>query len=252
MTIKYLINDSVVFYPDEHRLVNKQDIKVDLLLNIPASRCLALLIERKGCVITQKEFFEQVWESQGTYVTQNTFYQNISLLRKGLKAAGLVDDPIKTVLKRGITLADAITVVPYEAPAEEDVEQQDAPQAVLQCEVQPLRPRKLKMKWLYLLPLAIFAFFSMKYYQNRATTGDFFANYKAYGDINGCKLMIPKASKITDIYASFLQHTPPSCPESGVVYLTMDRSLPRISMIQCNKDIHSIEAECHSSTYLVD
>lgn len=250
MTIKYLINDTVVFYPDEHRLVNKQDTKVDLLLNIPASRCLALLIERKGCVITQKEFFEQVWESQGTYVTQNTFYQNISLLRKGLKAAGLTEDPIKTVLKRGMTLAETITVTPFTEPPR--VITIGTPQETSTNAPDLPATTPWKNKWPCLLLLTLFAIFSSRYYLEREADQDFFVNYKHYTDIGSCMIMIPNEATITDIYNSFLTANPPTCTENSVIYLTAERDVPRVSKIQCTKDIHSLETKCHSSAYVMD
>lgn len=254
MTKNHLINNSVIFYPDEHRLVKKDDPKVDLLLNIPASRCLALLIERKDCLITQKEFFEKVWESQGTYVTQNTFYQNISLLRKGLKAAGLAEDPIKTVLKRGMTLADTITIVAYEPPPllPLSAEVQGAPTAPPVNATPVVVPAQRRIKWLYLLPIAVFCISSIGYFQTRPDGGDLFASYRPYSEVNGCKIMIPAKDKITDIYAAFLKSTPPSCPENGVAYLTTDRAISWVSIIQCNKDTHNVGRQCHSSAYMTD
>lgn len=248
----YLINDTVIFDPIEHRLVNKDDDQVNLLLNIPASRCLSLLIEHKDYLITQKEFFEKVWESQGTYVTQNTFYQNISLLRKGLKAAGLTEDPIKTVLKRGMTLADAITVVPYEVPPPLPADMQSMPTTPPVDATPEVVPTNRRMKWLYLLPIAVFCISSIGYYQIKISKSDFFASYQPYREMNGCKIMIPTAGIITDIYTTFLKNIPPSCPENSVVYLTTDRVISWMSVIQCDKDIHTSGAKCHSSAYRTD
>jgi DNA-binding winged helix-turn-helix (wHTH) protein len=46
-----------------------------------------------------------VWKTRGIVVSQNTFYQNISLLRKSLVKAGLSQDIIVTVRQRGFVLA---------------------------------------------------------------------------------------------------------------------------------------------------
>lgn len=50
----------------------------------------------------RQTFYAEVWENQGLYVTDNTFYQNISLLRKTLRAAGIHDNIIQTVPREGI------------------------------------------------------------------------------------------------------------------------------------------------------
>lgn len=252
MQKSYVINDAVIFYPDEHRLVKKDDPSVDILLNIPASRCLALLIEREGDLITQKEFFAEVWESQGTYVTQNTFYQNISLLRKALKSAGLVDNPIKTVLKRGMTLAETINVTTLEDPSQVASMEKNFPDRPPSIKNTWLIPVTLKIKWLYLLLLALFTLFSLGYYQEKQSNIDLFASYKRYGEINDCQIMIPDEVATTDIYTSFLKSKPISCQGKSIVYLTADREVPHISMIQCTQDIHSQAAKCHSSSYARD
>jgi DNA-binding winged helix-turn-helix (wHTH) protein len=61
-----------------------------IILNSPASRCLLLLIERIGSIVTQQEFLDIVWTKCGMQVSTNTFYQNISILRKGLKKRALM------------------------------------------------------------------------------------------------------------------------------------------------------------------
>lgn len=62
---------------------------------------------------------EVVWQSRGIVVSQNTFYQNISLLRKSLKKSGLSADIIVTVRSKGFIV-----------PADTRVETLDAEHAV--------------------------------------------------------------------------------------------------------------------------
>lgn len=254
MTRNYIINGIIIFYVEDHRLVKKDDESVDILLNIPASRCLVLLIEREGKIITQKEFFAEVWESHGTYVTQNTFYQNISLLRKCLKTAGLVDDPIKTVPKRGMTLADNIAITLFEVESEGTKKSNITP-----TQSSPDSARKvsvthnlLSIHWIY-LPLVLLFFISSVYIFNEVKGNvDFFSTYRLYTDVGGCKIMIPNNSKITDIYYDFIKKNIPSCPPNSVFYLSMDREFPRVSVIECDKYIHEEAATCQSSYFIKD
>nr|WP_071934152.1 winged helix-turn-helix domain-containing protein [Raoultella ornithinolytica] len=76
-----------------------------VVLNSPASRCLLLLIESSNTIVTQQEFMYNVWEKLGLVVSANTYYQNICLLRKGLKEVGFPADPITTIPRIGLTLA---------------------------------------------------------------------------------------------------------------------------------------------------
>lgn len=116
MSIKYIINGSVLFDCEERTLCSQEQSGPALTLNTPASRCLQLLIERVGSVVSQREFFTLIWEQNGAYVTANTFYQNITIVRKGLKAVGLSADIIKTVPKEGVKLVAEVAV--YTPPEE--------------------------------------------------------------------------------------------------------------------------------------
>jgi DNA-binding winged helix-turn-helix (wHTH) protein len=110
MSIKYIIDGSVLFDSEERTLTPLDQPDHSITLNTPASRCLLLLIEHAGTVVSQKEFFSQIWEQNGAYVTANTFYQNITIVRKGLKSVGLSSDIIKTVPKEGVKLVADIEI----------------------------------------------------------------------------------------------------------------------------------------------
>ena len=102
----YCINNNVIFDPLKHTLTSRKYYpEKDTKLNQPTSRCLSLLIERRGCVITQEDFMNEVWRKHGMEVTVNTLYQNISILRKTLKRVGIDENIIITVPKKGITLS---------------------------------------------------------------------------------------------------------------------------------------------------
>ncbi|RKQ41271.1 winged helix-turn-helix domain-containing protein [Enterobacter sp. R1(2018)] len=97
-----VINHTVYFSPRMNMLYPAGDEEAAISLNTPVSRCLALLLEQAGEVVPRKTFYTEVWEKQGLYVTDNTFYQNISILRRALKTAGVRDDVIQTVPRQGI------------------------------------------------------------------------------------------------------------------------------------------------------
>ncbi|MEC5097235.1 winged helix-turn-helix domain-containing protein, partial [Raoultella ornithinolytica] len=101
----YIINNIVEFHPTTRQLRNLINPTQMVVLNSPASRCLLLLIESSNTIVTQQEFMYNVWEKLGLVVSANTYYQNICLLRKGLKEVGFPADPITTIPRIGLTLA---------------------------------------------------------------------------------------------------------------------------------------------------
>ena len=75
-----IINDEVIFCENlfELRSLRSQDDVITL--NAPTARCLQLLLDKAGQVVSRDDFLTQVWQARGIVVSQNTFYQNISLL----------------------------------------------------------------------------------------------------------------------------------------------------------------------------
>lgn len=107
----YILNGSVWFYPESHALIYNSNGKKNFLsLNTPASRCFMLLISNRYNVVSREEFIENVWKSFGRVVASNTYYQNISILRKSLFSAGLDKDIILTMPRRGLMLNKKITI----------------------------------------------------------------------------------------------------------------------------------------------
>ena len=101
----FLINKEIIFDVNSCELRTLKPDGTKVTLNAPTARCLQLLIENGGKVVSRDDFLERVWMARGIVVSQNTFYQNISLLRKSLKKAGLTDEIIVTVRRNGFILA---------------------------------------------------------------------------------------------------------------------------------------------------
>lgn len=104
MHIHYIINSVIEFHPATSTLRNINYPDRIVILNFPTGRCLQLLLERTGTIVGQPEFLDIVWKNHGIQVSSNTFYQNISLLRKGLKNIGLPDNLVVTIPRLGLTL----------------------------------------------------------------------------------------------------------------------------------------------------
>ena len=79
---EYIINNEVIFNVNMNELQPVGENGDSVTLNVPTARCLQLLLESNGKIISREEFLDIVWKNRGIVVSQNTFYQNISLLRK--------------------------------------------------------------------------------------------------------------------------------------------------------------------------
>lgn len=108
----FMINEEVIFYVNMNQLISVRDNEENITLNVPTARCFLLLLENAGKVISRDEFMEAVWRNRGIVVSQNTFYQNISLLRKSLIKSGITQDIITTVRKKGFKISEDSSIVP--------------------------------------------------------------------------------------------------------------------------------------------
>ncbi|MEB6622473.1 winged helix-turn-helix domain-containing protein [Enterobacter roggenkampii] len=111
MIKKFIVNDKVIFIPDENRLSPLGTRGPEVILNAPVSRFLFLLLVKNGSVAPQDEILREVWEKHGQLVTLNTLYQNVSLLRKALKKAGVITTSIRTHPKVGFSFRGKIQVI---------------------------------------------------------------------------------------------------------------------------------------------
>lgn len=110
MSQSFLLGGVALFIPGRTLLVATEDNATQLSLSSTASQCLQLLIQHHGQVVEREYFFQQVWLNNGTQVTNNNFYQNISLLRRAFKEFGLNDELIITVPKVGIRLSSELVI----------------------------------------------------------------------------------------------------------------------------------------------
>lgn len=116
MTISsYVLNDEFIFDTNTSELKSLTDANEIITLNAPTARCLQLLIEKKGEVVSRECFLNQVWHARGIVVSENTFYQNISLLRKSLKKVASTSDIVVTVRSKGFVIPESTRIHPLKA-----------------------------------------------------------------------------------------------------------------------------------------
>ncbi len=118
----WIINDNIEFRPDSKKLISVTNPEINVVLTTPASRCLLLLLDASPDVVTQQEFFKKVWEDEGMLVPANTLYQNISIVRRGLRAVGETDRIlVATVPRKGFQIDKSVKITRVAAVQEAEV-----------------------------------------------------------------------------------------------------------------------------------
>lgn len=140
---EYIINNEVIFNVNVNELQPLGENGEGVSLNAPTARCLQLLLESNGKIISREEFLDTVWKTRGVVVSQNTFYQNISLLRKSLLKAGLSQDIIVTVRQRGFVFASGSHIASFFRTEEENSENTSNIQVINNASSPPLERNKV-------------------------------------------------------------------------------------------------------------
>lgn len=93
----------------DHLLLDKEKMAVfydrqEIVLSQPEYQVLLLLMENKGKTVTRKQLLEQVWDSNGNYVNDNTLTVTMKRLREKLH------NPVclKTIRSFGYRMEDSL------------------------------------------------------------------------------------------------------------------------------------------------
>lgn len=268
MNKSYLINNVVIFHSEEHRLMPvKGHNGVETSLNIPASRCLLLLIERKNTVVSKEDLFDKAWEQRGTYVTANTFYQNISLLRKALKSVGLPEEIIKTVPKRGLMLGKDVVITPFTQDVgpknsviieqQRETEQVSALSTPLSTSAsEALVPTDKKSgdthnsrRGVVISTLVFFAI-ALTFTLLIKEPKKLLDGYKKSDDVNGCSLYVPDKERDVAKYVNFINNNKIACnANSSILFMTIDKTSEYTSIIRCDSTQITQDSHCDSTFY---
>lgn len=105
-----LVNRQVKFEPGRNALESMTLPEQKITLPSSSSRCLKVLLSLRGEVVTIKQFHKLVWEKNKAVVSDNTVYQNISIIRKALTAVGADKNIIETHTRRGWCIPESVHV----------------------------------------------------------------------------------------------------------------------------------------------
>lgn len=105
----FLICNEIEFYPESHLLRSRSEQK-ELTLFSTASRCLEMMLRNHGETVPKRDLMSFGWSDHGLTVSPNTFYQNISALRRSLAELLPEKNIVVTVKRAGLLVPLAIEV----------------------------------------------------------------------------------------------------------------------------------------------
>lgn len=229
----FMLGGLVVFSPERNVLHAKADETKRLALSNPASRCLLILIQQRGQVIERDYFFQQVWINNGAQVTNNTFYQNILLLRRAFKEFGLNEELIVTVPKVGIRLEATLDVVELEA--DNTLPETPAPETVPSVKAAiPQRITSYKRTLYWLLAgvacclMAVALTWQMQFDPRLSL-------YEPLVVSKGCHWYGNQDVLNYDKHKQFIQASTLGCKGYPWIYLTLYPNFPRVSALTCRQ-----------------
>lgn len=275
MSRKIIINSVVDFEPEKKRVSGKKGTSS---LSASAALCFELLIDNVGDLVTHDQFYDYAWRRFGMEPTSTSLYQNISALRKSLIKAGLQQDIIRTMPRRGFLLSPlaqikrteperiAVDDVNVKEMTREDIKEKDELIKLnVVAEMEPSKPvlplkreshvvmcRKSKTRWV-IACLSGMVFGITTYYMdvNMHVAPVFSAKPVYY---KGCVIYSNNKNDFEgDEMFRLVDHLNLRCENNRYAYLTSYRFSDRVSLIICRKPLSGKAAsECHSLYYIED
>lgn len=247
MTQRFLLGGVVLFIPGRNLLIAAEDDSTQLSLSNPASQCLALLIQHHDQVVEREYFFQQVWLNNGAQVTNNNFYQNISLLRRAFKEFGLNDDLIITVPKVGIRLAAELEVTRCDNAVD------TPPEPVVRATpVAATQKPPVNRIWPVALGISLAGLTGL-FFLWRSEFEPRLQRYVPIGAVGECHIYGNPEAADYRAHQQFIQQNSPDCQHYPWIYLTLYPNVQRTAALRCRQQYSPWrDNQCVTSYYLGD
>ncbi|WP_200553141.1 transcriptional regulator [Kosakonia sp. LAM2021] len=259
----WIINDNIEFRPGMKRLSSVNNPEMNVTLTSPASRCLLLLLEASPDIVLQQDFFKKVWEEEGMLVPTNTLYQNISIVRRGLRAVGETDRRlIATIPRKGFQIDDSVKIsrrndnepatpfpvsttsnqTTYNIPEVFNQPKDDVSEQVLPAEKET---RTIKKKKPFAMSNGVFAasasfiagLLVVYLAWNINNNADFFESYKFIEKEDGCHFYTKDESHDNNEYylkyKSLIKDSGLNCKNYPWVYFPTSQTSPSLAALVC-------------------
>ena len=234
-TMLWIINGNIEFNPERNRLASLSRPELTVILTTPASRCLHLLLENAPAVVAQQTFFQKVWEEGGMVVPANTLYQNISIIRRGLRTVGETEDTlITTVPRKGLQIEPGVDILTINKAAAQESEKKASPP-------RPLPRRHFKRNIAPLWMLASLIVGMVLGYISWQTVPDknFYDRYALVETAQGCHFFsrnedISSVSRF-ESYKTMILKTGMDCQKYPWVYFLSGSHIPGLVALICQR-----------------
>lgn len=273
--VVYLIEGVIKFNPQDNSLISIETGERRTLLAAAAS-CLHLLLQYQGNLVTKKALFEAGWENDGLYVTDNTFYQNILILRRSFISLGFEKTLIITLTRKGLMIPADIDVQKLSEPSFRN----EVEEVQIDINITEVASIDNKVKGevavngngngnphkkghVSVIPFVFFRRLSSLLVAVGITIAvlhiiffssvekNYFADYKLLGNIDGCTIFINNQQESLKDYARFTEKNPLTCGDKKYIYLTFLPFMRRVSAIRCLKPLlNHPTMQCSSDYYL--
>lgn len=276
----FVIADAVIFCPMEN-IFKSISNGVEFPILVSASECFLHLIKNHGVLITKGTLMQIGWEQYGLHVSDNTYYQNILTLRKGLRQCGIDCEVIKTVPRKGLLIPSSIKIIPLssgvqvaqEAQEAQEVQEVQGVQGVqanistispqdqvsarpveeipAQTQVLTHHPESLRSKRIMRFAFSLLAFISLIVGGGLFLPECYSSTFHNIGNINGCRVNINENKSSEDDFYKFNAKNPVSCQGDEVVYFSTFQFIPRVSVIKCRDEFSYLSRnDCISNYYI--
>ncbi|KAF0854758.1 winged helix-turn-helix domain-containing protein [Pantoea dispersa] len=275
MSRKIIINSVVDFEPEKKRISGRKGTSS---LSASAALCFELLIDNVGDLVTHDQFYDYAWRRFGMEPTSTSLYQNISALRKSLSKAGLQQDIIRTMPRRGFLLSPLTQInrtepermvvddVNAEEMAIEDIKEKDGfINFNVVAEMKPSKPvlpfkskshvvkcRNSKMGWMIACLSGMIIGVITYYMDVNMQVASVFSERPVY--YKGCVIYSNNKNDFEgDEMFRLVDDLNLRCENNRYVYLTSYRFSDRVSLVICRSHLNDkIPSECHSLYYIED
>lgn len=267
----FVIADAVIFCSMENTFKSITN-GVEFPILVSASECFLHLIKNHGVLVTKGALMQIGWEQYGLHVSDNTYYQNILTLRKGLRQCGIDYEVIKTVPRKGLLIPNSIKVIPLSSGVPVIQEAPEAPEAQAsistissqdqisdrpveklpaQTQVLTHHPESLRSKRIMRFAFSLLAFISLIVGGGLFLPECYSSTFHNIGNINGCRVNINENKSSEDDFYKFNAKNPISCQGDEVVYFSTFQFIPRVSVIKCRDEFSYLSRnDCISNYYI--
>lgn len=259
MSKVFLINELIAFYPEKNLLMNTKHAEKKQILGRPSSRCLEILLEEPGTIVSHQLLYESAWNNSVIETSPNTLYQTILLVRKAFKVVSdSSEDFIITVPRKGFVFNENMRVNVGEEETEPGSEDSPTKSVTpLPGGMQEWRKRflsHLSIKPIYILSLIMtigtlsLLMAGYKYFLFKQD--DFTLDYTHYQQIDNCNLYLRQPVSIykteIDIFLKKHQEITSDCRLHPLRYISIVSKPVSFFVIACNSS-KGMARNCTSS-----